>query len=204
MRKTQASGVAGLFLADPTDRPSLHIEKGNHMNRIFVLMTLCMLSVCLLSPSARAEDTSKTVQLLYVQNSQDVRIEKDKLILKDIAATTIYFSDRPERIAGHMTTSDFVAEWGEGKNSFAADPPNASVSIFGENEIIDIVVTLKNPRLVGDDLVYDSEILLEDKKPISGQCSLFIDPVGRPRSPTSVAGVHRRERSRVVRHEVIR
>jgi hypothetical protein len=101
-----------------------------------------------------------------------------------------------------MTTKDFVDEWGEGGNSFAADPPNATLSIFGEDEIVDIVLTLKNPRLVGDDLIYDIAVLEEDVGPISGESSLFIDPIGRPLSPVSVAGVHRRHRRRVRRHVV--
>ena len=101
-----------------------------------------------------------------------------------------------------MTTKDFVDEWGEGDNSFAADPPNATLSIFGGNEIVDIVVTLKNPRFDDENLIYDIAILEEDVAPISGQTSLFIDPIGRPLSPGSVAGVHKRHRRRVRRHVV--
>ena len=82
-----------------------------------------------------------------------------------------------------MTTKDFVDEWSEGDNSFEADPPNAALSIFGKDEIVDIEVTLMNPRFDEDNLVYDIAILEEDVKPISGQCSLFNDPVGRPALP---------------------
>lgn len=63
--------------------------------------------------SSIAQDKSGEVELLYVQNAHDVRVEKHKLTLKKIGATTIYFSDRPQRIAGHMTTTAFVAEWGK-------------------------------------------------------------------------------------------
>jgi hypothetical protein len=101
-----------------------------------------------------------------------------------------------------MTTKDFVDEWSEGANSFAADPPNAALSIFGQDKIVDIEVTLMNPRFVGENLVYDVAVLQDDISPISGQSSLFIDPVGRPLSATSVAGVHRREKRRVRRHVV--
>jgi len=101
-----------------------------------------------------------------------------------------------------MTTKDFVDEWSEGGNSFAADPPNATLSIFGDDEIVDIVVTLKKPHLEGEDLIYDIAVLEEEIAPISGESSLFIDPIGRPLSPGSVAGVHRRHRRRVRRHVV--
>lgn len=166
------------------------------------LMTFVIISICFL-PAAFSAEGSEVVELLYVQNSHDVHIEKNVLTLKRISATTIYFSDRPKRMAGHMSTEGFVAEWEKGENSFATNPPNATISILTEDKIIDIVVTLKEPRLVDDDLIYTIDVLLEENDPVSGQCSLFIDPIGRPMSPTSVAGVHRRERRRDVRHNVI-
>ena len=171
------------------------------MHRKIILLVVAALAICLFAV-AQAEEKSEMVELLFVQNSHDISLEKDKLILKKVGPTTIFFTDRPQRTAGHMTTKDFVDEWSEGGNSFAADPPNATLSIFGEDEIVDIVVTLEKPRLEGEDLIYDITVLEEDIGPISGQTSLFIDPVGRPLSPVSVAGVHRRHRRRVRRHVV--
>jgi hypothetical protein len=46
-----------------------------------------------------------------------------------------------------------------GKESFHANPPNADLSVFGDKEIVDVVVTLKNPRLAGGALVYDINVL---------------------------------------------
>lgn len=155
----------------------------------------------------QAQDTLEEAQLLFVQTSKDVALENSKMTLKGIGPTTIFFSDRPKRIAGHMDTEEFVADWkeGKGKNSFAADPPNATLSIFGKDEIVDIVMELQNPRLEGSDLIYDIGVLEQDHPIATGPCSLFIDPVGIPLSPTSVAGVHRRHRRRAVRrHAVIR
>lgn len=166
--------------------------------RFLILVTATLF---FLTP-ALADENLDSVQLLYVQNSHDVSVEKGRITLKKISPITVFFSDRPKRIAGHMTTKEFVDEWSEGNNSFEADPPNAALSIFGKDEVVDIEVTLMNPRFDEDNLVYDIAILEEDVNPISGQCSLFIDPVGRPASPTSVAGVHRREKRRV-RHAVI-
>jgi len=171
------------------------------MHKKIIFLVAAALTICLFA-TAQAEEKNEMAELLFVQNSHDVSLEKGKLTLKKIGMTTIFFTDRPKRTAGHMTTKDFVDEWSEGDNSFAADPPNATLSIFGEDEIIDIVVTLKNPRLEGDNLIYDIAILEEDVGPISGESSLFIDPVGRPLSPVSVAGVHRRHRRRVRRHVV--
>ena len=171
------------------------------MHKKIIILVVAALAICLFAV-AQAEEKNEMVELLFVQNSHDVSLEKDRLILKKVGPTTIFFTDRPKRTAGHMTTKDFVDDWGVGENSFAADPPNATLSIFGEDEIVDIVVTLKKPLLEGEDLIYDITVLEEDIGPISGQTSLFIDPIGRPLSPVSVAGVHRRHRRRVRRHVV--
>ena len=70
----------------------------------------------------------KDVQLLFVQNAKDVVMKDGRLTLIGVSPTTIFFSDRPKRIAGHMHTQDFVLEWqkGTGKESFNTDPPNAT------------------------------------------------------------------------------
>ena len=147
------------------------------------------------------------VQLLFVQNARDVVIGKGRLTLIGVNPTTIFFADRPKRIAGHMSTEEFVLDWqeGSGKESFHTNPPNADLSVFGDEEIVDVVVTLKNPRLAGGALVYDINVLEEEDTIPSGPASLFIDPLGNPLSPTSAAGVHRRHRRRRrrrVRHVV--
>ena len=147
---------------------------------------------------------AEMVELLFVQNAHGVELKDDELILKGIGKTTIFFSDRPERVTGHEPTVDFVAFWGDGDDSFASDPPNAVLSVFidenslEENVPQDVVMILKSPRLVNGDLVYTVEVLDGPKKISGGASSLFIDTIGRPMSPTSVAGVHRRERRRTV------
>ena len=53
--------------------------------------------------------------------------------------------------------------------------------------------------LDGDALRYSIDLLDGSIPPFGGPCSLFIDPLGRPLSPVSLAGVRRRERRRVRR-----
>lgn len=167
---------------------------------------VAVLVTILLCPNgARTQEIKEDVQLLFVQNAKDVVLEKDSLILKGVAPMTIFFADRPKRLAGHMTTGDFVDDWGKGENSFTADPPNAALSIFGENEVVDVVVTLMNPRIEGENLTYDIAVLEGEVLKMSGAASLFIDPLGMPMTPTSRAGRHRRvRRHEVRRHRVIR
>ena len=50
------------------------------------------------------------------------------LTLPGLAPATLFFADRPERVVGHISAGEFVAQWGEGNNNFAEDPPNAVLS----------------------------------------------------------------------------
>ena len=67
-----------------------------------------------------------------------------------MAPTTLLFSDRPDRVTGHLTAQDFFDSWAVGDDSFAENPPNAVLSIFTETEIVDVVVVLQDPILDGD------------------------------------------------------
>src|SRR5512145_438505 len=79
------------------------------------------------------------------------------LTLKNFSPTTLFFSDRPVRIAGHYRTDEYLEFWKAGPDSFLKDPPNATLSVFqkGKDELSDVVVTLRNPRVNGSDLTYD-------------------------------------------------
>jgi hypothetical protein len=100
---------------------------------------------------------------------------------------------------GRVTTREFTDQWATGDDSFAANPPNAVLSILREPEPQDITMVLGSPEIVGDDLVYSVEILDGNADAIGEACSLFIDIIGRPLTPLSVAGVARRTSRRTAR-----
>jgi hypothetical protein len=158
-----------------------------------ILMTLLMAQVCLPVTSSSAADSAKKADLLFVQNAKDVTVDGGKLVLKGIGPTVLFFSDRPERIAGHMTNDRYLKLWMEdGKDSFLADPPNATVSVFADDTETNLVVTLRNPQFTGDNLTYDIRVLQGQLPEKGGPCSVFIDIIGMPLSPISYAGVARR------------
>jgi hypothetical protein len=68
-------------------------------------------------------------------------------------------------------------QWDEGKDSFAKDPPNATVSTLGSKpgEVADAVVTLKTPKLDGTTLTFDVIVLEGSLAGASGPAALFID-----------------------------
>jgi hypothetical protein len=141
-------------------------------------------------------------QLLFVQNAHGVEFGAGgrTITLKGLSPTTLFFSDRPVRIAGHYLTAEYLDFWKAGPDSFLKDPPNATLSVFeqGKNELSDVVVTLRNPRVSGADLTYDITVISGAVPKTSGPASLFIDIIGLPFTPLSFAGVARRTAYRTV------
>jgi len=135
---------------------------------------------------------------MFVQTAQGIDIAGSTLTLRGVTPSTLYFSDRPQRVVGHMTTADFVDLWGEGDNSFESDPPNAVLAFLtpGDQVPEDAVIVIQNPQLQDGQLSYSFKTLEGSLPAQAGPVTLFIDPFGRPLSPVSVCGVRRRERRR--------
>jgi len=153
-----------------------------------------------LTLSAQAEEES--CDMLFVQDAKSMVFDGSLLTLKEANPNIIFFCDRPVRTAGHMTRDAFMSLVTEGENSFADNPPNAAVSIVSaKGEVTEAVVTLsKRPAVSGNDMVFPIKVI-DGELPNAGETVImFIDPIGRPMSPTSRAGVHRRHRRRAVLH----
>ena len=132
------------------------------------------------------------MDVLYVQNAKSVTLEKGTLVLRGVNPNTICFTDRPARLAGHLPTRSFIPLWSEGEDSFLKDPPNANLSIFSGSKVSDVVVEISNPVLTGTTLTYRAKVLEGPASISGGECSLFIDIIGCPRTPYSYAGAARR------------
>jgi len=143
-------------------------------------------------------EAAKMADFLFVQNARGVVYADGKLTLKGVNPVTVMFSDRPERVAGHMTTARFVPFWSEGKDSFLKDPPNATLSFLEGKDMADAVVVLHDPALKGEDLSYEVKILEGQIPASAGAVSLFIDIIGMPLTPISFAGARRRMWRRAV------
>jgi len=146
-------------------------------------------------------DQLETEEAMFVQSAHGIETTNGTLTLRGVAPSTLYFSDRPQRVTGQMRTADFVELWGAGENSFQDDPPNAVLSFLepGGEVPEDAVVVLAKPQLSGDALSYSIDVLEGAVPATTGPVSLFIDPLGRPLSPVSVCGVRRRQRRRMRR-----
>jgi hypothetical protein len=146
------------------------------------------------------EQPAKQADFLFVQTAKSMSFDKsaNKLTLEGVSPVTLFFSDRPERIAGNMRTTAFVPFWSTGKDSFLKDPPNADVSILEGDKLRQVVVVLQAPELNGDNLTYTVKVLQGEMPAKGADVSVFIDIIGMPRTPFSYAGVRRRAYRRVV------
>ena len=127
--------------------------------------------------------SQQKVELLFVQNSSGIEYDKAKgtLRMKNIGRSTLFFTDRPVRMAGHYHTRDeFLPLWSEGPDSFAKNPPNATLSMLevGKADLQNAVINLKNPRIQGKDLIYDITIIEGTVPQSAGDAVLFIDILG--------------------------
>ena len=152
---------------------------------IFLVALLALASI---RPNvSRAAETPKKADLLFVHNANHIAVVDGKLVLKGISPTVLFFTDR------HMTNERYLKLWTEdGKDSFLADPPNATVSVFTDDEVADLVVTLRNPVFKGGDLTYDIRVIQGKLPERGGPGAVFIDIIGMPLTPVSYAGSARR------------
>lgn len=113
---------------------------------------------------------------MFVQSGGSVTYSGEELRLKNASPTTVFFTDRPKRAAGHMPTDAFLNHWKTGANSFQNDPPNATLSVFGsDGNVSQAVIELTSPRMESQDLVYNAKVLEGNIPSQGGEASLFID-----------------------------
>lgn len=131
---------------------------------------------------AKAEETKP--MYMFVQVAEDVQVDPaaKTLRLVKVHPQTLYFADRPVRVAGHIKMDAYLAEWTSkaGPDNFKNDPPNATLSVYepGKSENTLAVVEISHPKLSGSDLTYNYK-LIDGKLPSSGGATaLFIDWIG--------------------------
>ena len=180
--------------------------------RALATIGLSSLAIPLLASCESDEDIETTgagdvngdglVDLLFVQEATGVRFDGDRMTMVGLNPRTLFFADRPDEMAGYLTYAEFIKLVTEGPDSFEEDPPNATLVVLEGDAPVNVVVKLaKKPSLEGSNLVFDAVEIIQGEPPAEGgTVALFIDTVGHPASPGSVAGVHRRKRRRHRRH----
>lgn len=164
------------------------------MNRIRFLAILAALALPVLTAAAQTPATSsgapkvigqpqqpRVVPSMIVLNANGAKLGGGKLVLDGVSPNAIIFADRPVRSAGHALTAHLLEEW-SGNDSFAKTPPNATVSVLmkAKAAVVDAVVVLKSPKLEGDKLTFDVDVLEGDLVGGDGAVSVFMDIINLP------------------------
>jgi hypothetical protein len=156
---------------------------------------LCLPGVALgqTAPSGSSVKLEMTPSLIVI-NSSGAALSGQTLTLTGVTPDSIVFADRPVRSAGQVPTAVVVEEWTATDGSFAKDPPNATVSALSKDgsRLRDAVVVLRSPRLEGDRLTFNVQVLEGELVGADGPAAIFIDIIGMPLTPMSYAGVARR------------
>jgi len=143
-------------------------------------MTAAAVPLSAVPDPARAADSN--VQLMFVQTAEGLKADGKTLRLVNVSPQTVWFTDRPVRKAGHVTTTSYMKEWtaAAGADNFSKTPPNATLSVYeaGERENTLTVVEISQPVVEGKDIVYGYK-LIDGKVPATGGATaLFIDWIG--------------------------
>lgn len=159
----------------------------NHLNslkrsRRAVLLAAIILSI--VAGAAMSAASDEAPQLMFVQTADDLKVDATAKTLRlvNVNQQTLFFSDRPERIAGHIIMADYLEEWTAkaGKDNFGADPPNAALSVYepGKTDNTMTIVEITAPRIDDSDLIYDYKLIEGSLPAAGGATSLFIDWIG--------------------------
>ena len=124
----------------------------------------------------------RLVPSMIVLNAKGARLGGGKLVLEGVSPNAIVFADRPVRSAGHALTAHLLEEWTlDAPDSFAKTPPNATVSVLSKAKgVVDAVMVLKAPKLEGDRLTFDVDVLEGDLAGADGGASVFMDLINLP------------------------
>jgi hypothetical protein len=194
------------------DRQSLWRRRMKRIPLACLLTSIVLISCAQPAPESDAQPgagdetqpaetgAQEKAELLFVQESQGVTIDGETMTMTGVKPQVLFFTDRPQRLAGYLTIDEFLSAVSEGPDSFAKDPPNATLASLEGDEFVDIVLELtQRPRYEDDKLVFKIEVIQGEIPLTGGPSALFIDTIGRPLTPGSVAGAHRRHRRREVR-----
>jgi len=120
---------------------------------------------------------AEPTRIEFVQQASAMSYADGTLTLRDPAALTLFFADRPSRFTGQMRNSDYAAYWEAASGGFANDPPNAVVMVSNIDNPPAVVELMDFTLQESGDIVYTVKVL-EGQVPANGEgIALFIDPV---------------------------
>jgi hypothetical protein len=130
----------------------------------------------------RATPPSDGEQTMYVHSARGMRFDGHRLVLLELAPSTVYLTGQPARIMGHLPTGMFLDRWYADAGSYPTQPVAAVLSLLEiENRNArDVHLQAALPRIAETGLVYEVTVLNGDIPAAPGGCTLFIRPFLTP------------------------
>jgi hypothetical protein len=144
------------------------------------LLTAAALAALMIPATAAVADDEPMLMFVQTANDFDADPDSGSLRLIGVSPQTLYFSDRPVRLAGHLTMADYLKTWNEGGDDFNADPPNATLSVYNANADDNtlVVIEIDDPVVDGADLIYKYSLIEGTMPESGGATAIFIDMIG--------------------------
>ena len=117
------------------------------------------------------------INWLFVVNTTGGTYDGKSVTLHNVPPVLV-FSDRPDRIWGHMTVSELLPKVKGGPNSFVENPPNSVLSTFREGELpTEATLVMTEASFDGTNLTFTVDVLDGQIPATFGPASLFVDRV---------------------------
>jgi hypothetical protein len=157
----------------------------------FVIMVSLTTTIAVAQQNVTDPTKSEFIAIQHAESGSISEVNATNYLLElgSLSDKTILFSDRPDRIVTSISTSNFVGNWTEGKDSFAENAPNAVLVVDDSEEQDTVIIELFNPvydakkKTLKYDVTPDNATSIELPSEF-GQSTLVIDgykpPVLRP------------------------
>jgi uncharacterized lipoprotein YmbA len=83
------------------------------LSRVCLVLLPAAAALSMAACATASTTSSETPQLMFVQSAEDLKVDPatSTFRLVKVNQQTLYFSDRPQRIAGHIKMADYLTEW---------------------------------------------------------------------------------------------
>ncbi len=121
-------------------------------------------------------------QTMYVHSARGMRFDGHRLVLLDLAPSTVYLTGQPARIMGHLPTGMFLDRWysDAGNNPTRLVAAVLSLLEIEDRHARDVHIQVALPRIAETGLVYEITVVSGSLPAQSGGCALFIRPFLTP------------------------
>ena len=136
---------------------------------------LLIATALMLTTPIMADEDQKS--WLFVQTASGFSLAGSQLTVP-YEREVFAFTDRPDRLYGHLNAHEFEALWQTGEDDFGSNPPNAVLTWVADGEVHEAEIELMGVQVGerGRSIIYQIKSEAADDIPAHAeQVSLFID-----------------------------